>query len=106
MCFPFTGACISLGREKMLIFNLCLVYQATLIALYWWPGIFLFAALLSANFTAMLFFSFRFLVKILGIGPVFSRIPVKHTPSGFSILIALQTAFNMFSVCHVDVVSF
>lgn len=63
MCFPFAGACTSLGREKMLIFNLCLVYQATLIALYWWPGIFLFAALLSANFTAMLFFLVDFWLK-------------------------------------------
>lgn len=45
-----------------------------------------------------------FLLKILGTGPVFPRIPVKP-PSSCSILIVLQPALNPVSACRVALVS-
>ena len=72
MCFPFPGVCASLGREKMLIFNLYLVYRAIPTALYRWP---VCRSALCASFTAVLCLLVDFLVKILGIEPIFFKDP-------------------------------
>lgn len=66
-------------------------------------------SVLSANFTAMFLLSGRFLIKIVGAGPIFWRTPVRNTCSVVSASNCLsdrQSASNPFSACRVDFVSF